>query len=100
MEQAKVFLAENRPSVVAIFKRHTKIGPKPPAHASEDIREIIDLFVLLIAATEFLEVSLIRIYIARVADMSSSMKSKGIPNATKEHLGSPELLWTGYFLDR
>ena len=99
MEQAKVFLAENRPSVVAIFKRQTKIGPKPPAHASEDVREIIDLFVLLIAATEFLEVSLIRIYIARVADMSSSMKSKGIPNATK-HLGSPEHLLTGQLLDR
>lgn len=91
MEQAKAFLAENRPSVVAIFKRQTKIGPKPPAHASADIREIIDLFVLLITITEFLEVSyVVRIYIVRFADMSSSMKSKRTPNAIK-HSVSPEL---------
>lgn len=56
MEQAKLFLAENRSSVVAIFKRQTKIGPKPPANAGADIGEIIDLFVLLITITQFLEV--------------------------------------------
>jgi hypothetical protein len=42
--------------VVAIFKRETKVGPKPPADASADVVEIIDLLVLLITMTEFLEV--------------------------------------------
>ena len=84
MEQAKSFLTENRPSVVAIFKRQTMIGPKPPANASAEIAEIIDLFVLLITTTGFLEVSYaVCIQITHLADISNSMKSKGIPNAIK-----------------
>lgn len=77
--------------MVAIFKRQTKIGPRSPAHASADIREIIDLFVLLITITEFLEVTyMVNTQIAWLADILSSMKSKGIPTV-KKHSVSPKL---------
>ena len=52
-----MFLMENRPLVVAVFKRQAKIGGVSFDDAGVDIEELVDLFMLLIAMTDFLEVS-------------------------------------------
>jgi len=59
IESAKGFLVENRPLVVAMFKRQARIGGVSfdDAGAGVDIDELVELFVLLIAMTEFLSVS-------------------------------------------
>ena len=50
------FLVENRSLVVAIFKREAKIGGVSFDDAGVSIEELVELFTLLIAATDFLEV--------------------------------------------
>jgi hypothetical protein len=57
IEQARRFLAENRYQIVAMFKRHAKIGG---AHtdASGDLEDIVESFTLLISMTKFLEVNM------------------------------------------
>ncbi|KAI9775555.1 MAG: hypothetical protein M1839_001033 [Geoglossum umbratile] len=54
IEQARRFLAENRYQVVAIFKRHAKIGGVS-TDASGDLEDIVESFTLLISMTKFLE---------------------------------------------
>lgn len=53
---ARSFLAENRPLMVAILKRHAKIGGVSFDDAGVSIEELVELFVLLIAMTDFLKV--------------------------------------------
>lgn len=58
IESAKMFLVENRPLVVAMFKRQARIGGVSFDDAGVDIEELVELFMLLIAMTDFLNVSL------------------------------------------
>lgn len=57
IESAKAFLTENRPLVVATFKRQARIGGVSFDDAGVDIEELVELFILLIVMTEFLDVS-------------------------------------------
>lgn len=57
IEDAKGFLMENRPLVVSMFKRQARIGGVSFDDAGVDIDELVELFVLLIAVTDFLDVS-------------------------------------------
>ena len=56
IEQARYFLEENRPSIVAIFKRQAKIGGVPMGRPSLWLDELVELTVLLMTMTEFLSV--------------------------------------------
>lgn len=57
VENAKTFLTENRPLVVATFKRQARVGGVSFDDAGVDIEELVELFMLLIAMTDFLNVS-------------------------------------------
>ena len=54
---AKGFLVENRPLVVSMFKRQARIGGVSFDDAGVNIEELVELLVLLIAMTDFLDVS-------------------------------------------
>ena len=56
VESAKVFLTENRPLVVSVFKRQAKIGGVSFDDAGIDIEDLVELFMLLITMTGFLDV--------------------------------------------
>ncbi|KAH0547601.1 hypothetical protein FGG08_000326 [Glutinoglossum americanum] len=56
IDQARRFLADNRYQIVAIFKRHAKIGGVH-TDASGDLENIVESFTLLISMTKFLEAS-------------------------------------------
>ena len=56
IESAKAFLTENRPLVVSMFKRQARIGGVSFDDAGVDIEDLVELFVLLIAMTGFLDV--------------------------------------------
>ena len=58
IESAKDFLVENRPLVVSMFKREARIGGVTFDDEGVDIEELVELLVLLIAMTDFLNVSL------------------------------------------
>lgn len=57
LEQARQFLAEYRPSMVAIFKRQAKIGAAMDRQISVTVEELVELYVLLVSTTGFLDVS-------------------------------------------
>ena len=83
IDSAKTFLTENRPLIVSMFKRQAKIGGVSFDDAGVDIEELVELFVLLIAMTGFLDVGLCRWMLidGTEANISSSMKSNGIPSS-------------------
>lgn len=58
IDSAKTFLTENRPLLVATFKRQAKIGGVSFDDAGIDIEELVELFMLLIVMTKFLDVGL------------------------------------------
>lgn len=53
---ARSFLSESRSLIVAVFKRDARIGGVSFDDAGVSIEELVELFVLLIAITDFLEV--------------------------------------------
>ncbi|KAI2733370.1 hypothetical protein CBS147332_385 [Penicillium roqueforti] len=53
-EQTRIFLAENRPCMVGIFKRSAKIGNTSTAH-HETLCELVKTFMALVTATDFIE---------------------------------------------
>ncbi|KAI4289642.1 MAG: hypothetical protein L6R35_001084 [Caloplaca aegaea] len=55
MDQAKAFLAENRPIVVAIFKRQARIGAAAVDSTTIDVEELVELLVLVMTMTGFIE---------------------------------------------
>ena len=57
IEQARLFLIENRPSMVGVFKRQAKIGGIANDDLTGDLEELVEFYVLLISLTGFLEVS-------------------------------------------
>ncbi|KAF2087942.1 hypothetical protein K490DRAFT_65222 [Saccharata proteae CBS 121410] len=50
---ARQFVAENRSSIVGVFKRHARIGGR--GKDGLDLEELVDQFTVLISATGFLE---------------------------------------------
>lgn len=56
-EQTRGFLTENRPSMVGIFKRFGKIGADIGAGHHETLSDLAKAYTALLAATDFLEVS-------------------------------------------
>ena len=56
MEQAKSFLIEHRPLVVAIFKRQARVGAVTFEDMGVSVDGLVELFVLLISVTGFLDV--------------------------------------------
>lgn len=62
LEQTRAFLAENRQSMIGIFKRFAKIGVTT-AESNETLNDLVKSYVALIAATDFVEVSLARVAI-------------------------------------
>ena len=81
IESAKIFLTENRPLVVSMFKRQARIGGVSFDDAGVDIEELVELFMLLIALTDFLDVGFVHGYLIdrNEANNVFSMKSNGIP---------------------
>ena len=57
LEQGRQFLIQNRPSMVAVFKRQAKIGAAMDQDISIAIEELAELYVLLVSITGFLDVS-------------------------------------------
>ena len=57
INSAREFLIENRPLVVSIFKRQARIGGVTFDNEGVDIEDLVELLVLLIAITSFLDVS-------------------------------------------
>ena len=57
INSVREFLVENRPLVVSIFKRQAKIGGVTFDDEGVDIEDLVELLVLLIAITDFLDVS-------------------------------------------
>lgn len=58
-EQTRVFISENRPCMVGIFKRFAKIGGSGNADHQETLCELVKSFMALVTAAEFLEVRFI-----------------------------------------
>lgn len=54
IEQTRLFLAENRALVVSVFKRQARIGS---AGVGVDVDELVEIFVLLMTGTGFIDVS-------------------------------------------
>ena len=57
MEQTRAFLAENRSSMVGIFKRSAKIGGEVSVDNRKVIQNLVKAYVALITAAGFVEVS-------------------------------------------
>ena len=56
LEQTRIFLAENRQSMVGIFKRFAKLGGAGAADHHDALRKLTKSYLALITATDFLEV--------------------------------------------
>lgn len=56
MEQTRAFLAENRQSMIGIFKRFAKIGGAGSTDHQETISDLTKSYMALVAATGFLDV--------------------------------------------
>ena len=56
LERVRMFLAENRFCMVAIFKRHAKIGGTMSADFMEELEELVGAFTVLITMSNYLEV--------------------------------------------
>ncbi|RAK99479.1 cullin-4B [Aspergillus ibericus CBS 121593] len=55
LEQTRAFLAENRQSMVGIFKRFAKVGGGGAANHQDALRQLTKSYMALITATDFLE---------------------------------------------
>ena len=58
IEQARLFLIENRSSVVTMLRRHAKLGGQVVDEDGAEgvVNELVEYYVLLISMTGFLEV--------------------------------------------
>ena len=55
MAETRAFLRENRPTVVALFKRGAGIGGAGAKETEELLDEVVECLTLLVGMTEFLE---------------------------------------------
>lgn len=56
-QQARDFISDNRASIVAVFKRAARKGGPGEQATGAELEDLVDSLVLLISATDFLEVS-------------------------------------------
>ena len=56
VQLARQFLADNRPTIAAVFKRHANIGGLRMEEGI-DLGELVDNFTLLLSSTDFMKVS-------------------------------------------
>lgn len=56
VDQARQFLAENRQSIVGIFKRYANVHGVESVSSKPELEGLVKSFTALIAATDFLEV--------------------------------------------
>lgn len=61
VEQTRAFLAQNRASMIGIFKRVARIGGSGAPDHQETLGELAKAYMALVAATDFLEVCLSRV---------------------------------------
>lgn len=83
LEQTRIFLAENRQSMVGIFKRFAKLGGAGAADHHDALRKLTKSYLALITATDFLEVcfvSLVYDYITH-ANLSFAVRRSGSKRA-------------------
>lgn len=59
INQARIFLAENRAGIVAVFKRQAKIGGVVEGDTGAELDELVEFYVLLMTMTNFLDVSVL-----------------------------------------
>ncbi|KAH8705422.1 nuclear pore complex subunit Nup192 [Talaromyces proteolyticus] len=55
MEQTRSFLAENRASMVGVFKRHAKIGGESASNHRQVVQDLVKAYVVLVSATGFVD---------------------------------------------
>lgn len=56
LDQTRAFLAENRASMVGVFKRHAKVGGAVAADQRQVLKDLVKAYVALVSATGFVEV--------------------------------------------
>ena len=84
IDSAREFLIENRPLVVSIFKRQARIGGVTFDNEGVDIDDLVELLVLLIAMTNFLDVSQYHQLPFFETHNMPSMKNNEIPRSHEE----------------
>lgn len=56
-QQARDFIADNRASIVAVFKRSARRGGPDEQATGDELEDLVDNLILLISVTDFVEVS-------------------------------------------
>ena len=80
IESGRSFLQDNRALVVAIYKRQARIGGVSFDDAGLSIEELANIFTLLVAMTDFVNVSRNPIQgVARLTSLIRSTRSDMIP---------------------
>lgn len=76
LEQGRRFLTDNKLSTMAVFKKSAGLGSSSAA-SEESVLELVEVFVVLINVTGYLDVSACVILQLTLADFYSSMKILG-----------------------
>ena len=69
IEQARLFLIQDRATMIGIFKRQANIGGIINDKSCEDLEDLVEIYVLLISLTGFLDVSLLTLGLPFQADI-------------------------------
>lgn len=87
IDQAKLFLSENRSLIVAIFKRQARIGAAAAENPTVDVEELVELLVLLMTMTGFIDVCEFN-YVSRIefTNITPSSRTSEIRNGHEERL--------------
>ena len=88
MEQTRAFLAENRQSMVGIFKRFAKIGGGGAADHHSALTNLTKSYMALVAATDFLEV---RTYKGMIYFFNKSANTQQFEDNEVRELTRPKL---------
>ena len=86
IDSARDFLVENRALVVSIFKRQARIGGVTFDNEGVDIEDLVELLVLLIAITNFLDVSQNHQFPLSRLTMCLVRRTTRYPEVTKDRL--------------
>ena len=86
IDSAREFLIENRPLVVSMFKRQARIGGVTFDDEGVDIEDLVELLVLLIAITDFLDVSQDHQFPLSLLTMCLVRRTTRYPEVTKDRL--------------
>ena len=84
IDQARLFLVENRPLVVAMFKRQARVGAVTFESLGVGVEELVELFVLLITITGFLDVRRMVFQLYSRLLITASMRKSEIPTKPED----------------